>query len=161
LYGGLGWFAIAERLTAEGLPCPSAHDRARNRHRDGSAWSRSAVRAIITNPRYTGRQVWNRSRRDETQLLDPTDPTLGSDYRQVWNERGDWIWSAELAHQPIIEVETYVREDVLSAALDAWIATLFDLVDGPSAMADSFTHQGSLARQETSITANLHGLSLW
>lgn len=114
--GGLGWFAIAERLTAEGLPCPSAHDRARNRHRDGSAWSRSAVRAIITNPRYTGRQVWNRSRRDETQLLDPTDPTMGSDYRQVWNERGEWVWSVELAHEPIVDVDTFTAAQELIAA---------------------------------------------
>lgn len=114
--GGLGWFAVAEQLTAEGLPCPSAHDRARNRHRDGSAWSRSAVRAIITNPRYTGRQVWNRSRRDETLLLDPSDPSLGSDYRQVWNERGDWIWSAELAHEPIVDVETFTAAQELIAA---------------------------------------------
>jgi hypothetical protein len=39
------------------VPCPSAHDRARNRHRSGIAWSKSAVRVILTNPRYTGRQA--------------------------------------------------------------------------------------------------------
>jgi site-specific DNA recombinase len=35
---GLGFYAIAERLTAEGIPSPSAHDPARNKHRHGLAW---------------------------------------------------------------------------------------------------------------------------
>jgi site-specific DNA recombinase len=50
---GHGIFAIAERLTADGIPCLSAHDPGRNRHRCGLAWSKSAVRAIVANPRYT------------------------------------------------------------------------------------------------------------
>jgi hypothetical protein len=36
---GRGIFAIAELLTAEGIPSPSAHDPGRNRHRCGLAWS--------------------------------------------------------------------------------------------------------------------------
>jgi site-specific DNA recombinase len=31
---GRGYFAIAQGLTADGIPSPSAHDPARNRHRD-------------------------------------------------------------------------------------------------------------------------------
>lgn len=58
---GAGIFAIAEELTQEGIPCPSAHDPGRNRHRYGLAWSKGAVRAILSNPRYTGRQVWHRA----------------------------------------------------------------------------------------------------
>jgi len=50
-----GLFTIAEGLTRDGIPSPSAHDRARNSHRSGVASSKSAVRAILTNPRYTGR----------------------------------------------------------------------------------------------------------
>jgi site-specific DNA recombinase len=42
---GRGLVAIAEALTRGGVPCPSAHDAARNRHRSGLAWSKSAVRA--------------------------------------------------------------------------------------------------------------------
>ncbi len=34
---GFGIYAIAERLTAESIPCPSAHDPERNRHRCGVA----------------------------------------------------------------------------------------------------------------------------
>jgi site-specific DNA recombinase len=63
---------VAELLTRDGIPSPAAHDPARNRHRDGRAWSKSAVRVILLNPRYTGRQVWNRQRRDEV-LLDVDD----------------------------------------------------------------------------------------
>ncbi|MEO8697401.1 MAG: recombinase family protein, partial [Acidimicrobiales bacterium] len=67
---GRGLHSIAEKLTAGGVPSPSAHDPARNRHRIGSggAWSKHAIRAILRNPRYTGRQVWNRQRRDEVLI---------------------------------------------------------------------------------------------
>ncbi|WP_432045589.1 recombinase family protein [Streptomyces asiaticus] len=65
---GVGIFAIAQRLTATGIPCPSAYDPGRNRHRCGIAWSKSAVRAILTNPRYTGHQVWNKQRKEESLI---------------------------------------------------------------------------------------------
>jgi DNA invertase Pin-like site-specific DNA recombinase len=81
---GVGLFAIAQVLTREGIECPSAHDRARNGHRSGVAWSKSAVRAILTNPRYTGHQVWNRQRTDEV-LLDVDDVALGHTSVQRWN----------------------------------------------------------------------------
>ncbi len=38
-------------LTRDGIPSPSQHDRARNRHRTGEGWSKSAVRVILANPR--------------------------------------------------------------------------------------------------------------
>ncbi|MGW5049787.1 recombinase family protein [Actinokineospora sp. NPDC004072] len=43
-------FTIAERLTADGVLSPSARDPARNPHRKVAAWSKSAVRVILTNP---------------------------------------------------------------------------------------------------------------
>ena len=73
---GRGLFAIAEGLTRDLVPSPSQHDRARNRHRTGEGWSKSAVRVIVTNPRYTGRQVWNKQRKDEI-LLDVNDVAAG------------------------------------------------------------------------------------
>jgi site-specific DNA recombinase len=51
---------IAGMLNQRGLPCPSASDPARNPHRDASCWSVRAVDTILANPRYTGRQVWDR-----------------------------------------------------------------------------------------------------
>jgi hypothetical protein len=50
---------IARMLNEIGVPCPSAVDRERNPHRPGEAWRLRTVAAILANPRYTGRQVWN------------------------------------------------------------------------------------------------------
>jgi hypothetical protein len=56
---GHGLQRIAEGLTADAVPCPSAHDRSRNPHHGGLAWSKGAVRAILVNPRYTGVPNWH------------------------------------------------------------------------------------------------------
>jgi hypothetical protein len=45
---------------------------------------------ILANPRYTGRQVWNRQRKDEV-LLDVQDVALGFTSKQRWNQRADSI----------------------------------------------------------------------
>jgi len=94
---GRGPLQIAERLTRDGIPSPGAHDPARNRHRlhSGGAWSKCAVRAILKNPRYTGRQGWNRQCRDEV-LIDLDDVALGHETRMRWNDEGAWIWSDQL-----------------------------------------------------------------
>ncbi|WP_078971264.1 recombinase family protein [Streptomyces chattanoogensis] len=105
---GKGLYAIAEGLTHDGIPCPSAHDRARNRHRDGHAWSKGAVRAILANPRYTGHQVWNKQRKDEV-LLDIDDVTLGHRTKLAWNAPDQWIWSAQPVHEPLISKDTFTR----------------------------------------------------
>ena len=86
---GRGMFAIAEGLTRDRVSSPSHHDRARNRHRTGEGWSRSAVRVIVCNPRYTGRQVWNKQRKDEI-LLDVNDVAAGYETRMRWNDTGSW-----------------------------------------------------------------------
>jgi hypothetical protein len=83
---GTGLFTIAEGLTKDGLLSPSAQDRARTRHRSTTAWSKGAVRVILTNPRYTGRQVWNKQRKDEV-LIDVEDVALGHESRMRWNPR--------------------------------------------------------------------------
>lgn len=99
---GYGIFAIAETLTRDNIPCPSAYDRARNPHRSGLAWSKSAIRVILTNPRYTGRQIWNKQRTDEI-LLDVNDVALGHTPVMRWNRPDKWITSKELAHEPLID----------------------------------------------------------
>ncbi|WP_055480112.1 recombinase family protein [Sphaerimonospora mesophila] len=53
---GLGAGRIAATLNAQGVPCPSAHDRARNAHRSGEMWTDGTVLSILRNPRYTGYQ---------------------------------------------------------------------------------------------------------
>jgi site-specific DNA recombinase len=112
---GAGIFAIAEGLTRDGIPSPSAHDPGRNRHRCGIAWSKGAVRAILMNPRYTGRQVWNRQRKDEV-LIDVHDVALGHMTQLRWNDTSAWIYSDEPAHPQIIDHETFQRaQEVLAA----------------------------------------------
>lgn len=103
---GYGIFAIAQRLTSEGIPCPSAADPARNQHRDGVAWSKSALRTILTNRRYTGRQVWNRQRK-QASLIDVEDVALGHVTRLAWNPAAAWVVSDELAHQALVDVDTF------------------------------------------------------
>ncbi|MFE7718172.1 recombinase family protein [Nocardia rhizosphaerihabitans] len=99
---GVGIFALAQQLTADGIPCPSAHDRARNPHRSRIAWSKSAIRAILTNPRYTGDAVWNRQRKQEI-LIDVDDVALGHQIRLAWNPKSQWVFSDQPAHEPIID----------------------------------------------------------
>jgi site-specific DNA recombinase len=105
---GHGIYAIAEHLTRDGIACPSAHDPARNSHRCGVAWSKSAIRAILANPRYTGRQVWNKQRKDEV-LIDVHDVALGHTTKQRWNDQDRWIFSDNLVHPPIIDADTFTQ----------------------------------------------------
>ena len=51
---------IARELNERGVLCPSVGDPERNRNRLGGMWSGPTVGAILANPRYTGREVWNR-----------------------------------------------------------------------------------------------------
>jgi site-specific DNA recombinase len=104
--GGQGIYAIAEALTRAGIPCPSQHDPARNTHRSGRAWSKGAIRAIITNPRYTGYQVWNRQRTDEV-LLDVENVALGHTAKMRWNPEDKWVFSEKIAHPPIIDKQEF------------------------------------------------------
>ena len=103
---GNGTYAIAEALTRDGIPCPSAYDRARNPHRAGLAWAKGAVRVILTNPRYTGRQVWNKQRTDEV-LLDVNDVALGHTSIMRWNPTSRWIVSKEVVHEPLVSDEVF------------------------------------------------------
>ena len=103
---GRGLFAIAESLTRGGVPSPSAYDRARNSHRNGEGWSKSAVRAILINPRYTGVAVWGRQRRDEV-LVDVEDVAAGHRTRLRWNDEDAWVRSPGVAHEPLITPEVF------------------------------------------------------
>jgi site-specific DNA recombinase len=110
---GHGIYAIAEALTRDGIPCPSAHDPQRNTHRCGVAWNKFAVRAILANPRYTGHQVWNKQRKDEV-LIDVDDVALGHIAKLRWNESDKWVWSERIVHPPIIDRETFDRTPSIS-----------------------------------------------
>jgi site-specific DNA recombinase len=84
---------IARALNEAGIPCPSVADPERNPHRTGSAWTLGTVATILGNPRYTGRQVWNRQRTD-CELADPANTSLGHKSVQRWNLPDGWVISA-------------------------------------------------------------------
>jgi DNA invertase Pin-like site-specific DNA recombinase len=111
---GRGLFAIAEGLTRDAIPSPSQHDAARNTHRTGEGWAKSAVRAILRNPRYTGRQVWNKQRKDEI-LLDVNDVARGYETRLRWNDTGQWIWSDTIAQEPLVSAEDFEAAQAIMA----------------------------------------------
>ena len=111
---GRGFYAIAEGLTRDGIPSPSAHDPGRNRHRSGIAWNKFAVRSILINPRYTGHQVWSKQRKDEV-LIDVEDVALGHMAKMRWNDANTWIWSKKIAQPPIIDRDTFDQVQAIVA----------------------------------------------
>ncbi len=111
---GHGFYAIAEGLTRDGIPSPSAHDPKRNSHRCGIAWNKFAVRAILINPRYTGHQVWNKQRKDEV-LIDVDDVGLGHVTKLRWNDTGKWLWSDKIVQPPIIDRESFDQVQAMIA----------------------------------------------
>jgi site-specific DNA recombinase len=108
---------IARTLNALGVVPPSAHDKARNSHRTGAAWTLRTVAAILANPRYTGRQVWNRQSVDhhETEPGEKTTRTPGRQPTRGWNTKDQWVISTQQAHPPLISETDFVRAQHISA----------------------------------------------
>jgi Recombinase len=80
---GLGFRAIARRLNAEPRRYPSPS-------RSGP-WTPGAVRRVVTNPRYTGRQVWARTVAGRPAPVE------------------QWVTSAPMVHEPLIDDRTFHR----------------------------------------------------
>jgi hypothetical protein len=106
---------IARALNEAGVPCPSAADPRRNTHRTGTAWTLGTVTTILANPRYTGRQVWNRQRTDK-DLADPADVSLGHKSVQRWNLPDGWVISARPAHPALVSEADFIAAQDVSAA---------------------------------------------
>jgi hypothetical protein len=98
---------ITRALNDAGIPCPSAADPGRNRHRAGTAWTLRTVAAILANPRYTGRQVWNRQR-TEFDLVDPANTGLGHRQVQRWNLPAGWVISKHPAHPALVSEADFI-----------------------------------------------------
>ena len=73
------------------------------------------MRAILGNPVYTGRAVWNRQRTDRV-LVDPDNPGLG--HREVvqWNNPDQWIISKEATHAALVSEAEFVAVQTVRAA---------------------------------------------
>jgi site-specific DNA recombinase len=106
---------IARALNDAGVPCPSAADPARNSHRTGVGWTLGTVTTILSNPRYTGRQVWNRQRTDR-DLADPADVSLGHKSVQRWNLPDGWVISRKPAHPALVSEADFIAAQDISAA---------------------------------------------
>jgi site-specific DNA recombinase len=106
---------IARALNEAGVPCPSAADPGRNTHRTGTSWTLGTITTILENPRYTGRQVWNRQRTD-TELADPANVTLGHRSVQRWNLPDGWVISNRPAHPALVSEDDFVAAQDISAA---------------------------------------------
>jgi hypothetical protein len=93
---------------------PVRADPRRNPHRSGTAWTLRTVAAILANPRYTGRQVWNRQRTDR-DLVDPANTGLGHAPVQRWNLPAGWVISHRPAHPALVSEADYVAAQDASA----------------------------------------------
>jgi hypothetical protein len=98
---------ITRALNEAGIPCPSAADPKRNPHRTGAGWTLRTVAAIPANPRYTGRQVWNRQRTDH-DLVDPGNTGLGHRQVQRWNLPEGWVISRHPAHPALVSEADFI-----------------------------------------------------
>src|ERR1700733_2312452 len=98
---------ITRALNDAGVPCPSAADPGRNPHRTGSGWTLRTVAAILANPRYTGRQVWNRQP-SLAVLIDPANTGLGHKQVQRWNLPEGWVISKHPAHTALVSEAGFI-----------------------------------------------------
>jgi site-specific DNA recombinase len=106
---------IARALNEAAVPCPSAADPQRNPHRPGTGWTPGTVTTILGNPRYTGRQVWNRQRTDK-DLADPADVSLGQKDVQRWNLPDGWVIFNRPAHAALVSKADFIAAQDISAA---------------------------------------------
>ena len=106
---------IARALNEAGIACPSAVDPGRNPHRTGTARTLGTVATILSNPRYTGHQVWNRQRTDK-ELADPADVSLGHKDVQRWNLPGGWVISKRPAHEALVSEADFITAQDVHAA---------------------------------------------
>lgn len=103
--------AIARALNEQGVP--SIMDPGRNQHRTRDEWSLRTVAAILANPRYTGRQVWNRQRTDHDSPQDKSRPGRGKVLR--WNTADQWVISKQLAHPALVSEADFVAAQHIDA----------------------------------------------
>jgi hypothetical protein len=98
---------ITRALNDAAIPCPSAADPARNRHRPGIAWQIPTVQAILANPVYTGHAVWRRTY-SEHELVDEDNLALGFAQHVRRAAPDQWIISIPIAHNPLVSEEQFV-----------------------------------------------------
>jgi hypothetical protein len=95
--------SIARALNDTGIPCPSGTDPDRNPHRTSDRWTLRTVAAILNNPRYTGRQVWNRQpAHTDTDASHPEREPIRR------NPTADWVVSKQRVHAALVSEQDFV-----------------------------------------------------
>jgi site-specific DNA recombinase len=91
LYGTRGFNEIRDLLNSDPdrFPPPTPPNPARAL----GVWSKSSIREILHNPKYTGYQVWNRRARKQG--------------RGRPNPPDTWVWSDQPSHPPIISKQEH------------------------------------------------------
>lgn len=106
--------SIARELNDRGVPCPSSADPGRNSHRPGARWMVTAVAAILENPRYTGRQVWNRHGTRGSGAGGRSGGRGAGRVRR--NAETEWEVSAKLSHEALVDDATFVAVHQIRAS---------------------------------------------
>jgi hypothetical protein len=111
-----GWSAagIARVLNERRVLSPGVYDLARNRHREGTVWTLRTVAAMPANPRYTGRQVWNRQFTDHREAV-PGDRRTSAGPVRIWNSRADWVVHRERTHRALVGDEDFTAVQEITA----------------------------------------------
>jgi hypothetical protein len=108
---GCSLAGIARELNERGVASPSQVDVGRNRHRVGCVWSVPTVAVILENPRYTGRQVWNRVANDRGKA------TVESGRSGPRPKDADqWAVSASEAHTPLVSMRSFAAAQRVRAS---------------------------------------------
>jgi site-specific DNA recombinase len=111
---GMSTAGIARVLNERRILSPAAYDRVRNPHREGAVWSLRTVAAILANPRYTGREVWNRQVTDHREAV-PGDRRTSLGPVRVWNPRDEWVISPERMHPALVSDEDFTAAQAITA----------------------------------------------
>jgi hypothetical protein len=104
--------SLARELNERGVECPSGADPARNAHRSGERWIVRTVAMILGNPRYT-----NRSSTIDHGAGGRTGGRGSGALR--YNPVSEWEVSERIAHEPLVDDETFVAVQGLRVAKPA------------------------------------------
>ncbi|MFI9009921.1 recombinase family protein [Actinosynnema sp. NPDC053489] len=100
---------IVRHFNEQSVPGPSSADAERDRGRVDAGWSLRTVVEILGNPRYTGRQVWNRTSADRATRLPSGRRT------SVRNDQHVWAISTRIAHTPLVSGQDFVTAQTIQA----------------------------------------------
>ncbi|MEU4562371.1 recombinase family protein [Actinoplanes sp. NPDC023936] len=113
---GMSVAGIARGLNERRIPSPGVYDRVRNPHRAQTVWTVRTVAAILANPRYTGRQVWNRQYTDHREAV-PGDKRSSLGPVRIWNPRGDWVICPDRTHPALVGDDDFTAAQQITAQL--------------------------------------------